>query len=197
MSPAQRLRALAKRTALDGIAEELVAIAAELDQRPAAQAEREAHEPNAKLMELAKRTALDSIGEELVASKALSWLAACRTLERLGYTYHGAELWKPPLGNSAAQPGAQHDPIPMVLHCPNCGRQHIDAPEEHWNREFLYSWENPPHLSHLCHGCNTIWRPADVPTTGVHAVSTKGKADTWQPGQAATFVPAQTKAGES
>lgn len=35
MSPAQRLRALAKRTALDGIAEELVAIAAELDQRPA------------------------------------------------------------------------------------------------------------------------------------------------------------------
>lgn len=37
MSPAQRLRALAKRTALDGIAEELVAIAAELDQHPAAQ----------------------------------------------------------------------------------------------------------------------------------------------------------------
>lgn len=92
---------------------------------------------------------------------------------------------------------ATPEPIPMVLHCPNCGRQHIDAPEEHWNREFLYSWENPPHRSHLCHGCNTIWRPADVPTTGVHAVSTKGKADTWQPGQAATFVPAQTKAGES
>ena len=44
MSPAQRLRALAKRTALDGIAEELVAIAAELDQRPAAQTEREAFE---------------------------------------------------------------------------------------------------------------------------------------------------------
>jgi len=26
-------------------------------------------------------------------------LAACRTLEHSGYTYHGGELWKPPLGS--------------------------------------------------------------------------------------------------
>lgn len=26
--------------------------------------------------------------------------AAIKTLQRLGYTYHGAELWKPPLGES-------------------------------------------------------------------------------------------------
>ena len=26
------------------------------------------------------------------------WKAAQRTLEHLGYTYHGGELWKPPLG---------------------------------------------------------------------------------------------------
>jgi hypothetical protein len=25
-------------------------------------------------------------------------LAAIKTLEHLGYTYHGGELWKPPLG---------------------------------------------------------------------------------------------------
>lgn len=60
-------------------------------------------------------------------------------------------------------------PIPMVLHCPSCGLQHIDAPTEEWN--------NPPHRSHLCHGCGFIWRPADVPTTGVAAIQTRGKAD--------------------
>ncbi|WP_059415535.1 hypothetical protein [Cupriavidus basilensis] len=29
--------------------------------------------------------------------------AAARTLERLGYTYHGAELWEPPIGSTATQ----------------------------------------------------------------------------------------------
>jgi hypothetical protein len=30
-------------------------------------------------------------------------LAARRTLEQLGYTWHGGELWKPPLGPFPAQ----------------------------------------------------------------------------------------------
>lgn len=68
---------------------------------------------------------------------------------------------------------ADQTPIPMVLHCPACGHQHIDAPEQ--------GWDNPPHRSHLCHQCGTIWRPADVPTTGVAAVSTRDSADTWPP----------------
>lgn len=75
-------------------------------------------------------------------------------------------------------------PIDMVLHCPACGLQHIDAPE----KGKLISggpnagrvkpgWTNPPHRSHLCHGCDHVWRPADVPTNGVAAVKTKGKND--------------------
>jgi rubredoxin len=60
-------------------------------------------------------------------------------------------------------------PIDMVLHCPNCGAQHIDAATE--------AWRNPPHRSHLCHACGHIWRPADVPTNGVAAVKTRGKND--------------------
>lgn len=60
-------------------------------------------------------------------------------------------------------------PIDIVLHCPACGLQHIDAPTP--------GWTNEPHRSHLCHGCGHIWRPADVPTNGVPAVKTKGKAD--------------------
>ncbi len=75
------------------------------------------------------------------------------------------------------------EPIDMVLHCPACGMQHIDAVEElpmpmpGSSFEGSAGWANPPHRSHLCHGCGHIWRPADVPTNGVEAVKTCGKAD--------------------
>lgn len=76
-------------------------------------------------------------------------------------------------------------PVDMVLHCPACGLQHIDAPdpwvakygEELCKAKGFSLWTNPPHKSHLCHGCGHVWRPADVATTGVKAVSTKGKED--------------------
>ena len=74
---------------------------------------------------------------------------------------------------TVASPAPQA-PIPMVLHCPKCGMQHLDVPE-HWDGKVEV------HKSHLCvpaaGGCGHIWRPADVPTTGVAAVQTKGKAD--------------------
>jgi predicted RNA-binding Zn-ribbon protein involved in translation (DUF1610 family) len=60
-------------------------------------------------------------------------------------------------------------PTDMVLHCPNCGAQHIDAVTE--------TWPNPPHRTHLCHSCGHKWRPADVATNGVAAVKTRGKDD--------------------
>lgn len=71
--------------------------------------------------------------------------------------------------------------IDMVLHCPKCGMQHLDRPEpavehDHGAVEFA-AWNNPPHRSHLCHFCGHIWRPANVPTNGVAAVKTAGKAD--------------------
>ncbi|MCA8120485.1 hypothetical protein LGN07_17320 [Burkholderia cepacia] len=83
----------------------------------------------------------------------------------------------------AAHPG-QPEPIDMLLYCPKCGVQHIDHAEpavehEHGAVEFE-AWDNPPHRSHLCHACGTIWRPADVPTNGVAAIQTRGKADTWR-----------------
>ena len=79
-------------------------------------------------------------------------------------------------------------PIDMVLFCPKCGVQHIDAPEGQFYpghtaeesaavNEYYGLWNNPPHRSHLCHGCGHIWRPADVATNGVKAVKTQGKAD--------------------
>lgn len=73
-------------------------------------------------------------------------------------------------------------PIDMVLYCPKCSMQHIDEVEEH-DELTRYTvppspWSNPPHRSHLCHGCGHIWRPADVPTNGVASVKTKGRNDT-------------------
>lgn len=74
--------------------------------------------------------------------------------------------------------------IDMVLHCPSCGVQHIDRPDppDLLQRPLvaLNRWTNPPHKSHLCRkedgGCGHIWRPAEVPTNGVQAV-TPGKDD--------------------
>jgi hypothetical protein len=63
------------------------------------------------------------------------------------------------------------DPIPMVLHCPRCGFQHIDAPEPE------KGWENPPHRSHLCSRCQYVWRPCDLPTVGVDEIDTRGSRD--------------------
>lgn len=85
-------------------------------------------------------------------------------------------------------PQQEQAPIDMVLHCPACGMQHIDGPSEarqprwqdaagNWHCAEIQVWTNPPHRSHLCHGCGHIWRPADVPTNGVASVKTKGKAD--------------------
>lgn len=73
-------------------------------------------------------------------------------------------------------------PINMVLFCPACGVQHIDAPEPRdpglgSDLDDVERWTNPPHRSHLCASCGHIWRPADVPTNGVAAVETKGKND--------------------
>lgn len=61
--------------------------------------------------------------------------------------------------------------IDMLLWCPVCHAQHIDAATE--------TWDNPPHRSHECQHCKTIWRPADVATNGVLSIKTRGKVDTW------------------
>lgn len=60
-------------------------------------------------------------------------------------------------------------PIDMILHCPACLEQHIDAATE--------TWPNEPHRSHLCQHCGFIWRPCDLATNGVAEIKTRGKDD--------------------
>lgn len=82
-------------------------------------------------------------------------------------------VWEAQMRPAVQAAIAAQGPVPMVLHCPRCHLQHIDAPDER-----TPDWQNPPHRSHLCHGCGMIWRPADVPTIGVERTHTAGKKDT-------------------
>jgi len=104
----------------------------------------------------------------------------CESKEDADFLYHGAREWatrgiirgKREVTEVKPEPGQPVTvPIDMILYCPSCGEQHIDAPEE--------NWANPPHRSHLCDACGCIWRPADVATNGVVEIKTNGKADTW------------------
>jgi hypothetical protein len=49
------------------------------------------------------------------------------------------------------------DPIPMILHCPECKARHIDQGE----------FATRVHHTHSCQSCWLTWRPAVVPTVGV------------------------------
>lgn len=75
---------------------------------------------------------------------------------------------------------ADTKPIDMVLYCPKCGVQHIDAPDLNHDPHYegALIWTNPPHKSHLCHGCGHIWRPSDTPTNGVASCASGKDADT-------------------
>lgn len=51
----------------------------------------------------------------------------------------------------------QHDPVPMLLHCPACHIRHVDEGE----------WARRHHHTHACQSCGAVWRPAVVNTIGV------------------------------
>lgn len=84
----------------------------------------------------------------------------------------GLALASRPRHIAELEKGQETAPIPMILFCPQCGEQHIDAPEPGTD------WDNPPHRSHTCHTCKTIFRPCDRFTTGVAAIETHGTKDT-------------------
>lgn len=83
------------------------------------------------------------------------------------------------------------EPVALLLFCPRCEAQHVDASERDshaWCKvcksppaapcyEGCTVWQNPPHRSHKCHHCNYVWRPADVFTTGIEQLETRGAND--------------------
>lgn len=119
------------------------------------------------------------------ALAALEKLINCDSVEEYGTYYEKVHAYL-----------SQPETVDMVLYCPKCHTQHIDAPEVPKNEPFPYTeengirtpvltparvtppWTNPPHKSHLCHGCGHIWRPSDTPTNGVERTASGKDADT-------------------
>lgn len=62
-------------------------------------------------------------------------------------------------------------PVPMLLHCPHCGHQHIDCPSPETG------WQNPPHRTHLCALCHRLWRPSNRYTVGVERIESLAVID--------------------
>lgn len=88
----------------------------------------------------------------------------------------------------AGEPELNDKPIPMIIFCPRCGVQHVDAAEPHkedcqavtiaeQTECICGAWLNPPHRSHLCHDCGHIWRPSLARTTGVAEIRILGDHD--------------------
>lgn len=57
----------------------------------------------------------------------------------------------------SALAAASEIPLPVILHCPECGERHIDEGE----------FATRPHHTHACQRCGLCWRPAIHPTSGV------------------------------
>jgi hypothetical protein len=69
---------------------------------------------------------------------------------------------------AATTPASEKSPpIDMLLFCPRCGEQHIDAPKG--------DWTNPPHATHTCQHCGLLWRPSNALTNGA-AIIPAGEA---------------------
>lgn len=79
---------------------------------------------------------------------------------------------EPVLTDVEAGEGAEM-PLDILLFCPHCGTQHIDAPDDR-----TPDWTNPPHKTHLCHECKHLFRPSDKPTNGVATIKSKSLVET-------------------
>lgn len=64
---------------------------------------------------------------------------------------------KPRTVDTPEPPCTKAEPVPMVLHCPECKARHIDSGE----------FATKPHHTHACQECGMVWRPAIEPTRGV------------------------------
>lgn len=60
---------------------------------------------------------------------------------------------------------AAKGPLKMIIHCPECGTQHVDSG----------IWAEDEHWAHTCKRCGHTWKAAKVATVGVASLdNTKG-----------------------
>jgi hypothetical protein len=98
------------------------------------------------------QAANESLGAEFLEEEELS--EACDAARRL----------------AEALAAIDASPETLVLHCPRCGKLHLDTLEPDGT-----DWSKRPHKTHLCKntpfgantGCGHEWRPKETPTVGV------------------------------
>lgn len=131
------------------------------------------------LLAAAKRTLTDhshdphfaDVEEQTLLGETVLFLARWDAMLKLANKRDGLYFVEPVDNTVRRTVPRQPEPIPMILFCPTCGVQHIDAPD------LSVNWLNPPHCSHKCAYCQHVWRPADVPTVGVKDIHTVGQHD--------------------
>lgn len=83
-------------------------------------------------------------------------LVTLRASRELSEAKYAAGLWLARRNGKAAV-APTPEPIPMVLHCPECLTRHVDVGE----------FATKVHHTHSCQECGLTWRPAVVPMVGV------------------------------
>ncbi len=140
--------------------QDAIAVLAHIDGGPRAPATHQSLDRKQREIESLKRQ-LEGIfngpdSETIVTVNVLrAWAGTPEKIRRLGETLLGE---RPQV-------------IDMLLFCPNCAAQHIDAPQP--DRE----WDNPPHRTHECQACLYTWRPSDHFTNGIAEIKTAGHRD--------------------
>lgn len=89
----------------------------------------------------------------------------------VGVLGHPMREYEPGKWESADWPSddwsSETKPVPLVLYCPECGAQHVDAGE----------WATRPHKTHQCQSCKAEWRPFLYATVGVIDNAIQAKPD--------------------
>ena len=96
-------------------------------------------------------SARDALNEAMVSAQA--WLTGGLSEDAVA-TGVMAQL----LATARALKEQAAAPVPLILTCPCCKTRHIDRGH----------FATHPHHTHACQRCGTVWRPAIVPTVGVH-----------------------------
>lgn len=94
---------------------------------------------------------------ELVGALREAWLTADRERGFEREARQRVEAERDRLIERVAKVAEFEHPIPLRIHCPDCGELHVDEGEQ----------ATTPHRTHACQFCGHLWAPAVVATVGV------------------------------
>lgn len=117
---------------------------------------RDRHHSDARALEIALASSLPGGTLDQLTSLLLSRKASQLVVRDFTAPPAPSTPDLPTLDSPAVPPAAQV-PVPILLHCPECGARHIDEGE----------FATKVHHTHACQSCGFVWRPAVVPTIGV------------------------------